>query len=291
MKNLIYLLCIGFSILSCERTIEFDGETKKPKLVINSTFNSVDTFKINLSNSLAVIDNGDLKYINDAEVKLYDEKDDLLGFLENKQKGTFVLSDKALEVGKSYKVTVEKEGYTSITASDIIPGQPTILKVDTLRMQGREGEKHLGFELSLKDPKGKHFYMIEFWMSIDEEMGGVGSQLLYFSSRDPNIFGYTSTDNQGWSGNQLILTDNAFEGQEYKLNLRTDTYPFDAEFVENVELRVSSISEATYSYYTSLQIYQENEFNPFSNPVQVYSNVENGFGIFGGAAVWRKDLK
>ncbi|MBK6525335.1 MAG: DUF4249 family protein [Crocinitomicaceae bacterium] len=34
-----------------------------------------------------------------------------------------------------------------------------------------------------------------------------------------------------------------------------------------------------------MEKYQETAGDPFAQPVQVYSNVENGFGIFGGCFI------
>jgi hypothetical protein len=46
------------------------------------------------------------------------------------------------------------------------------------------------------------------------------------------------------------------------------------------ELR--SISKEYYDYQTSLNEYWNADGNPFAQPVQVFTNIENGFGIFAG---------
>jgi len=45
---------------------------------------------------------------------------------------------------------------------------------------------------------------------------------------------------------------------------------------------LSSVSEDYYKYNVTLAKYEQTQGDPFAQPVQVYSNIENGFGIFGG---------
>ena len=63
-------------------------------------------------------------------------------------------------------------------------------------------------------------------------------------------------------------------------------YLFDSESGFNrvdFQVRVRSVSKEFYQYLLSFDKYQNYSFDPtFSQPVQVFSNVEKGFGIFGG---------
>jgi hypothetical protein len=44
--------------------------------------------------------------------------------------------------------------------------------------------------------------------------------------------------------------------------------------------RIDNISENGYKYEKTQPLYDENEGNPFAEPVQVFTNVNNGNGIF-----------
>ena len=46
-----------------------------------------------------------------------------------------------------------------------------------------------------------------------------------------------------------------------------------------------NISQDYYYYRRSLELYNQTSGNPFAQPVQVFSNIQNGFGIFAGAQV------
>ena len=47
----------------------------------------------------------------------------------------------------------------------------------------------------------------------------------------------------------------------------------------------NNISKSYYYYRTSLELYVDAPRNPFAQPVQVFSNINNGFGIFAGAQI------
>ena len=56
------------------------------------------------------------------------------------------------------------------------------------------------------------------------------------------------------------------------------------------EIRLVNTSEAYFNYLKSFNMYQRASGNPFATPVQVYSNVENGMGIFAGGTLTYWDV-
>ncbi len=59
----------------------------------------------------------------------------------------------------------------------------------------------------------------------------------------------------------------------------------------NCKIEVISCSEAYYNYMKSITKYGMSLGNPFSQPVQVYSNINNGFGIFAGGNIYQQIVK
>ena len=47
-------------------------------------------------------------------------------------------------------------------------------------------------------------------------------------------------------------------------------------------LQVLYISETYYEYLKTARLHDETRENPFAEPLNVYGNVENGYGIFAG---------
>jgi hypothetical protein len=62
-----------------------------------------------------------------------------------------------------------------------------------------------------------------------------------------------------------------------------------ADTVE-VWIDLQQVDKSYYLYAVSEQKYQQTRNNPFTEPVQVYSNVKNGFGLFSAYNGTRKEF-
>ena len=54
----------------------------------------------------------------------------------------------------------------------------------------------------------------------------------------------------------------------------------DDENIHSLEIHLITVNEEMYKYYRSLELYK-NATRTYIDPVEIYSNVENGLGIFG----------
>jgi hypothetical protein len=52
-----------------------------------------------------------------------------------------------------------------------------------------------------------------------------------------------------------------------------------------VYLRLYNITEEYYQYIQTLNLFLKNYKNPLAEPTQVFSNINGGYGILGGAGV------
>lgn len=287
ITTILAYMALGLFSASCTKTIEFDGETKTPKLVINSLFNTEDTFKINLSNSLALVDDGDLNPITDAVVKVYDDNGNLVTTPLHSRKGVFMASEFKPQAATNYKVTVESSGYESVEASDRIPSAVPIINIRTERVEIEAGYNEMRLRIKFQDPKGEeNFYMIQATSIYTYKEDSIILNQTYnrewLNTTDPNVAGAGSID--AVYGSMLIFSDRQINGKEYDFVANMDGYHFDQDEAR-VQLRLYSLSEAAYNYFTSLEQFRRTRDNPFATPVQVFSNVNEGFGIFGGASV------
>jgi hypothetical protein len=291
MKNFLYVLFLFALVSSCQKTIEFDGEVKDPKLVVNSIFNTEDTFRVHISNSLSLVDGASLRFIKNATVKLYDENDALVSTPLHTQNGYYMDETFQFEENKQYRVEVERDGFNTITATDKIPATIQVSNVDTQKVVSSEGFEQAQVTVEFDDPEGENFYMVEVRMEYYYKWDSFeysGWETAYLNTLDPNIEGNTGTG--AYYNDKLILKDNNFDGNNYKLRFNVDQYLFENEY-RNIEVRFYSLSESVFNYFTSVERYQNVQGNPFATPVQVFSNVENGFGIFGGSSIFTYSLK
>jgi len=97
------------------------------------------------------------------------------------------------------------------------------------------------------------------------------------------VFGtYTNSIPAGKDTATLFLSDLSYTGNTHN----------GQDVTEQNEgwLEIWSMSEAMYKYQTSYVNQMLNEQNPFAQPVQVYSNIHNGIGIFAGYQTERVKL-
>jgi len=82
----------------------------------------------------------------------------------------------------------------------------------------------------------------------------------------------------------VYLTDKNFNGKSYKTTVGINAEEVLYNSVGNPlsELHVKSVSKEMYEYLTSIEEKNLRVGDPFSEPVQVYNNIENGIGIFAG---------
>ena len=80
---------------------------------------------------------------------------------------------------------------------------------------------------------------------------------------------------------RIDISNEFFLGQSHTLNIRV--YQWDQLGME-ILFKLKKVDEATFFYERSLDQYQNANGNPFTQPVSVYSNVQNGLGVVAGTS-------
>lgn len=277
---------ILFSVLillvsSCEKYLDFDDEIKTSKLVINGVINPDSTFRVEISNSLSVIDKGDLEPVENAVVNIFDGSGALYETLIHDSDGYYLGSLKPLD-NQQYTVEVSAPNFSSIRAQTSIPLLTSISSVDTLGVEDVDQYKELRLTIRFDDAANKvNYYRLEVF-AADEINGEIFMGPLSMRSDD-----VTLGLEQGGYSHQINFSDELFDGQSVTLVVYVpDTRDYD----DFLEIRLSSFSEELYRYSKTYAAYQNTFGNPFAQPVQVSNNVEGGFGLFAGYQLSRKKI-
>lgn len=188
-------------------------------------------------------------------------------------------------IGRTYKVRVSAPGFDeAIEATTSIPAPPQVdtfsysLVPSTTNQQWSSNA--LEGSITINDPSGENYYMIKAVdIYADTFSNEEYSSMLYLTTDDPLI-----GNSQQYSA-ALMFTDFSFEGSVYTIRFKSESYG--GSFGSNhLTYKVYSLSRESYLYLTSLQNYYNNKDNPFSEPVQVYSNVSSQMGILGAVSKW-----
>lgn len=289
----LFLVTIGFlALYSCEKEIPLDAEQSDSRLVFNSIFSANDTIFVNLSKSKSILDEQYVDpSITGAIITLLDANGNLLATAEEVGLGNYFIADVLPEVGKTYELRAVKSGFENISATSYTPSIISIASLDT--MTAANGD--FDFTFNINDPASESNYygisMIAYYRIIDEfSMDTFYWEVPYYTTQEVYIDNGTQDIDGQTYDSEFFFSDKTFNGTSF--SFKGSKY---AEDWEGPELLyyvavVRSMSEDLYKYKISYQKYSETQGNFFAEPVRVYSNVENGFGIFGGASEYRDTL-
>lgn len=302
MKN---LNLIFFAVLfACELQVDVETPDFESSLVLGSVINPDSTIIVAVTKDKYILDNNDsgsfgVQGISGASVNLF-EDDELVGTLIEQElsddyqesiSGVYGI-DYFPKQGREYRVEVESANFQKATAYESLPSVAAAFSIpdDSFRFFDDSGE-NIEVRIVIEDTPGDDYYEIVAY--TDQ----IGAYFTYFPETNEYVIDSTfqlneplfvNSDNlvfEEYAYEQLIFEDKFFANRSYEINLEfylglfTPFEGFDPEAVLTIELR--KVSKAYFNYYNSALLQDWISDDPFSQPVQVFSNVENGFGIFG----------
>jgi len=179
------------------------------------------------------------------------------------------------EIGALYQLVVEAPGFPRAVANAIVPNDNDPLKVEFEEDAGSgfDDDGSSGLNVTFQDkPIQSDFYELQALMRF-ENNGNPYYEWGSTDSFDPaTIYGL---DN-------LLFADDSFDGVEKTIELLINeiSLPQDQDDLDRLYLNWRVVSEDHYLFNRTAQSFIDNNENPFSSPIQVYSNFENGLGIF-----------
>lgn len=326
MKTIIYFL-IGLALISlasCEKEIEFKGEISDPLVVVNGYLAPDSTIKIELSKSRFFLDSReDFDRINNATVSIMvnGQTRETLRFANN---GIYIGNYKP-QLGDSVSLTIKAPGHEEVRSSTVIPALSNIVSVDTLsrKLTSRYESYKLNdtviawnnqFELELgiriKDPATiKNFYRLSIINRSEwtEHPDYKSEYYLYFNiqgvSNETSSEGLLSLIDGGYDADSHVFSDDLFDGREVVVRFKMyenvlEIRPgYEEQFggknthTTSYIINLQSLPRDTYYYLKSKSAAEQVFETFFTEPVQIYTNIENGIGIFGSFTNNRIKLK
>ncbi len=299
LKNNIFiislLLILGFS--ACEKTEKIDDfPLRHSKLVVNCYFSENEEWQFQVSKSLSVLDNAQLKLIDNATVKLFEDTSLLATVSEQNTMSWYTIPNIFPQVGHSYHIEVSSPDFgATLKASDNCPVPVPIDNVNLSITDSSfysyvdyDGTVFTGgditgkFDLSFDDPSNSsNYYQISVYsidtIWYDEYNFSLNKREIYLSSDDVVISGNSEVSSDSPT---LLFSDELFNGQKYSISLSFNDW-LDSEG-KYYFLELESITKAGYLYRKTVEEFSNSQYDMFAEPVQVYSNIDGGFGIFAG---------
>ena len=275
IKRYIILISIALlGITSCIKEVEFTGEETAPLPVLNCLVGDGDTIVYaDLTKSLFFLRRGDFAPITDAEVVLTCNGTEypmtLVGDSVYMLRHTFAAGDVV-----SISATMPEFG-TLTSETSLVPVRPTVSMTE-LKMEGNDAKS---FTIKfLNNNPGNTFYKVSVFSKVQSDSIVDSTWNKYISCYDSRVL-LTNSDFPSVNEGHFLL----FPGR----NFSGDTCTLTIDFEETMEPRLSyyvevlSIDESLYKYLSTAYSYYSSRNNPFTEPVQVFTNINGGLGVIG----------
>ena len=280
-----FFFCIFFS--SCEKTfntvVDFDIP-HTPMIALECLFITDSTFA-SISSTVSITGKDRPISINNANAWLYENNILKDSFRLNYDLG-YVCPFTNYKAGNTYKIIANAPTFKPIEAEDMSP-----YPIDIIKTEFTKNAKQIAVEAYGNTPQSFDEFRITFrndatikdYYQINVYTTGSGGQNSFIVSTDIDIDPNDNEDPLGTSNNVVYppftLGDANFNGNEktlvfYALSANTD------QINSFWNIYISHLSESYYKYTKTKELYERNQRNPFAEPVQIFSNVKNGIGIY-----------
>lgn len=312
MKRILYIFCLLLLFTACEQEIEYKGEQSEPKLVIQAEMGEGDTLiACYVARSRFFLESSQSYYFPGMSLAI-DTLRNVTLTMESTSPSVTVLSEKQvgnvhylslatpLQVGDRVKLTASHpELGTAEAEALIVPS----LQGEVLQIDSSDVRNGCGLKLRLHDyPLTDVVLGVQTFLYATERYEDESSTELWFSSVSSNdeMFAFLhnaySSDWGFYANGILLFPSNYEEGRVLDLKIRTrDIYDSKRVTVDSVVVVLSAMSEDYYLYYRSMSKYigmdttDDTDLGSMmgsvlgvEEPVTVYTNVNNGYGIIAG---------
>ena len=304
MKHLkILILVLMAGLTACEKEISYDDIAPKPLLAVNGLQHVGEPARLCVEKSSFYVNTESDFRVKDVEVDLYvngvfkeslrvwdscyyetyqnwqtDEIYQQLRYAFTYCEGDYILAE-----GDALRLEVRSSEFEETAVAEVtMPTTPNVIRFDTLRTEeDANGERTVYWALEIDDPAGEDYYNLHPEGGLD---GFVSSDPVFSDFMDlvhvDDLFG--NSDYYG-RGSYNLFNDAYFDGTRYTVTLKTRLYSYDSEYYEPFVASVSKVDDGFYQYKKSHNMYEsiDNQelLSWFTEPVQVYSNVQHGVGV------------
>lgn len=296
MKQYSCIFILSIALCSCKEELLLNESSKAP--VINCFFNPDENMRVNLSETYNAIGDDTISYIYNANLALYNNDNNLLKQLIPEKvtedgagsKGYYYSDTLCIQAKKKYTLIYKQADGTIVKGSDEVPASVAIkeIKDTAVTFDNNKNKCRLVCTLTFNDPQDEiNYYAVAVNIRAMNEL----FPYQQFTCNSPLIEAVISNNNLPCY--QMIFSDKKMKASQNTIQLDINNYitGYSESVPITFEIMLFSISKNYYTYALSFykQILANKDF--YSEPSSVYSNIENGYGIFAGYSKSVKTVK
>jgi len=286
MRNCYRYLLLIFIVLfsSCERYIEVELPAHIPRFIVNAQLEPGMPVMVFVTQSRGILQESNFSPVRDATVEII-EDGEISYFLEFRgveqaywTVNGYVSDELEIQSGKTYEVIVS--GRMETARSKVTVPNPVALKSVEIQ-QGNDNMSEI--TIIFDDTQERNFYEFSVSFSAMRILEGWGGTIdTVYHTGDIGIEPLNPVYKKNYNTRgKVLLDDGLFNGREARLQ-----FSGNFNFLGNMEIKIimKSVTEDYFKYYSTLNLQNQVSGDPLAQPVQVFSNIEGGRGIFMGVA-------
>lgn len=289
MKKYIIISAMALIGLSCEKTIDYDLPQEDPKLSIDTYVIEGEPVTALVGISQPSLSSEYPEVTADAEVWLYEDGVKVSKLEYNSVNpnlyGTYS-SDYKPKAGKTYRVEASLDNFETAYGMNLLP-EPVPVNADY-----DTSTNYLS--VSFRDPSTSGDYYLIRAFNKRYQNGVFYRDNITLTTSDPVVEIFTDFDDDPLqddiykSGRDAYMTDQSFNAKEREVRFKI--YERSNGQQDTMVVELLRITEDFYLYDRSKALIYWADDNPFAEPIQVHSNVENGYGIVAGGSKSTTDV-
>lgn len=303
-KSIVYIITFLMLLggISCEKNIDIDIDEISPMIVLNGLVESDSTVSISLSRTRHILDNKEVSTLSTGEVEIFDSHGNSTELIWDNF-NRYESDNFHISPGEEYRITATASGYFDVEARCVVPERIEIIRLDTASVYNEWNEEMLSLGIVFTDQADEdNYYQMSLSAKYYQTYFEEKYDTLYVDlEKDTVIMGYVydtivtphfesvyfQTEDliiEEWDNNGgVVFSDRLIQGKEYSLKGNIyNGYRYRSDDTVSLYVSLHSITKDYFEYVSSLQKHYNASGDPFSTPVVVHGNVENGLGIFGG---------
>ncbi len=285
---------------TCERPAALDVEIPAPELVLSSTFSLGQPFRVSVTSTRASLPATPVTYLRNAEVTLWqgDTFLEKLRWMEETFQSIpyYTSTEYKGQPNTRYTIKVSAPGFESVSAQSTIPASVPVQRSRAIFAGYAPNHSldellcNFDFEVAFNDPQElRNYYHLRIHQEVQEfKLSESGDTARTGRSVQHLGFGASINNNAvtAYLEDGVLLDDVWFNGRTLNLSFPVQMRIRTGREIPSgfyVELR--TVSEEYYKFHSSIARNKNNPGPPYTEPVIVYSNVQQGRGVFAGFSV------
>lgn len=285
---MLYMLLI----IACDVSIPLPETEVEQVIVANAFFSPDSTWQVQLTKSFALSQADKVEYVSSGVVEILDVANNQTLKLAHQQNGLYTAKELHPIANKKYHLIAQVDGFETIQATNQTP-LPFTASVNNSSFINFRNRAGFLFDLEIVDnPAVDNFYLIAVTYLVEKKDSLFTEKAGHFSLDTNSDNELVEIDHTALQ--QSYLPDTNFNGETYSTQVGASNLLLkDLVEIDHLTaiITIKSISLEGYQHVKTVETFEFSDSFSSPEPVEIFSNIENGFGVFAGFVTQRIEVK